>query len=79
MSSWGRGYVTEAVRVMTEFAFQKLGAARMELLCNKDNAKSRKVASRTGYRLEGTHRQSHRNNAGNLCDMCVFAQTRPRK
>jgi len=75
----GRGYVTEAVRALTEFAFRKLGAARMELLCDRDNTKSRRVAKRAGYRLEGIHCRSRRNNAGKLFDMCIFAQTRPRK
>jgi RimJ/RimL family protein N-acetyltransferase len=75
----GRGFVTEAVRALTDFAFQKLGAIRMELLCDGRNTKSRKVARRAGYRLEGIHRKAKRNNAGKLCDMCVFARTRPKK
>ncbi len=74
----GRGYVTEAVRALTDFAFKKLGAVRMELLCDLDNRKSSKVAKRAGYRLEGIHRKSRRNNAGAICDMCIFAQLRPR-
>jgi len=75
----GRGYVTEAVNALTEYAFAKLGANRMELLCDKKNTKSGKVARRAGYRLEGTHRHSKRNNAGELCDMLVFARLRPEK
>jgi RimJ/RimL family protein N-acetyltransferase len=75
----GHGYVTEAVRALTDVAFKKLGAVRMELLCDGNNRKSRKVAKRAGYKLEGIHRQSRRDNAGNLCDMCVYAQTRPPK
>ena len=75
----GRGYVTEAVRALTRFAFVNLGGVRVELLCDRGNTKSRKVARRTGYQLEGIHRKSRRNNAGQICDMCVFAQTRPTK
>jgi RimJ/RimL family protein N-acetyltransferase len=75
----GQGYVTEAVRALTEAAFKKLGAVRMELLCDGHNRRSRKVAKRAGYKLEGIHRQSRRDNAGKLCDMCVYAQTRPPK
>lgn len=73
----GRGYVTEAVRALTEFAFRKLGAIRMELLCDTLNVRSRRVATRCGYRLEGIHRRSRLNNGGELCDICVYAQTRP--
>jgi RimJ/RimL family protein N-acetyltransferase len=75
----GRGFVTEAVRALTDLAFAKLGAVRMELLCDTLNAKSRKVARRAGYRLEGIHRQSRRNNGGKLCDLCIYARTRPKK
>ena len=73
----GRGYVTEAVRALTDYAFRKLGAVRVELLCDSRNVRSRRVATRTGYRLEGTHRFARLNNAGKHCNMCVFAQTRP--
>ncbi len=36
----GLGYVTEAVRALTDAAFKKLGAVRMELLCDGHNTRA---------------------------------------
>src|ERR671915_2104068 len=49
----GRGYVTEAVRGITAFAFDALGARRVEIRCAPLNKRSARVAERAGFRLEG--------------------------
>lgn len=49
----GRGLMTRAVRAMTHHAFTQLGLHRLEIRAATDNARSRAVAERAGYRLEG--------------------------
>lgn len=46
------GYVTEAVKALTIFAFRTMGANRVEIRCDARNMRSRRVAERAGYRLE---------------------------
>ena len=49
----GRGTATEALRLLTEWAFSTLGALRIELLISSENGASRRVAERCGYTREG--------------------------
>jgi RimJ/RimL family protein N-acetyltransferase len=55
----GKGYVTEAVRATQNFCFTSLTAHRLRLGCNDTNDRSRKVAERCGFKLEGHIRQVH--------------------
>ena len=47
------GFVGEAVTALTEFAFEHLHAARVELITDEENLESRKVAERCKFTLEG--------------------------
>jgi RimJ/RimL family protein N-acetyltransferase len=49
----GRGYVTEAVRGIAGFAFEHLGARRVQTRCDSLNERIVRVAERAGYRQEG--------------------------
>ena len=49
----GQGYMTEAVGGITAFAFDCLGARRVEIRCGTLNRRSARVAERGGFRLEG--------------------------
>jgi RimJ/RimL family protein N-acetyltransferase len=55
----GRGAATEMLRLLTRWAFQELGALRIELVINVDNAASERVAERCGYTREGVARSMH--------------------
>jgi RimJ/RimL family protein N-acetyltransferase len=52
----GRGAATEAVRLLTRWAFAELGLARLELTCGPDNGASQRVAERCGFVREGVLR-----------------------
>jgi RimJ/RimL family protein N-acetyltransferase len=52
----GRGAATEALRLLTEWAFSTLGALRLELLIGSENAPSKRVAEHCGYTREGLMR-----------------------
>ena len=52
----GRGAATEAVRLLTRWAFAELELARLELTCGPDNTASQQVAERCGFIREGVLR-----------------------
>lgn len=71
----GNGYVTEAVQAITEFAFRELGARRLEIRCDEENMKSRAVAERAGFELEGTLKQDSVSMDGkSLRNTCIYAK-----
>jgi RimJ/RimL family protein N-acetyltransferase len=55
----GRGVATAALRQLTRWAFAELGALRITLIIDAENAPSRRVAERCGYVREGLLRSSH--------------------
>jgi RimJ/RimL family protein N-acetyltransferase len=69
----GHGYITEAVLALTEFAWS-LGLVRAEIRCDAKNLRSRAVAERAGFALEGVLKNECRTPQGALRDSCVFAQ-----
>jgi RimJ/RimL family protein N-acetyltransferase len=69
----GHGYITEAVLALTELAWS-LGLVRVELRCDARNRRSRAVAERAGFALEGVLKNESRTPQGALRDICLFAQ-----
>lgn len=54
---WGRGYGTEATRLMVEYAFQTLNMNRVWLKVYEDNDRARRAYERVGFRKEGLLRE----------------------
>ena len=52
----GRGVATEALRRLTDWAVEELGAVRLVLMISVDNEPSKRVAARCGYEREGVLR-----------------------
>lgn len=48
-----KGYTTQAVELVTEFAFTSLMLHRIEINLRPENVASRRVAEKAGYRFEG--------------------------
>ena len=69
----GRGYITEAVRGISEFAFERLGARRVEIRCDSRNLPSARVAERAGFRLEGELRNNEVDARGAPRNTLVYA------
>ena len=67
----GRGLATRAVTLMTAWLFE-LGAARVFLTIQSENATSAAVARRAGFRFEGTLR-ANGVRQGQRQDVDVFA------
>lgn len=53
----GRGLVTRACRVLLNYAFGVLDMNRVEIGCAVNNARSRAVPERLGFRVEGVLRE----------------------
>ena len=72
-----QGYITEAVAGLTEFAFETLGAKRVEIRCEALNERSAAIPRRLDFTHEATLRQEDRNHLTNkLRDTMIFAKIR---
>jgi RimJ/RimL family protein N-acetyltransferase len=72
----GKGLMTEAVDGVAAFAFEGLGANRVEIRCDPRNVRSANVAARCGFTREGTLRNDKRDADGSLRDTAIYARTR---
>jgi RimJ/RimL family protein N-acetyltransferase len=75
-SAVGRGFVSEAVQLLTRFAFDKLQANRVEIRMDVANERSRAVPERLGFVYEGCLRRSMPDVNGEARDIDMFALVR---
>jgi ribosomal-protein-serine acetyltransferase len=75
-SDTGRGVMGEAVRALSRMAFDALAARRVEIRMDERNARSRRVAERCGFTLEGVLRQDALTPQGEPRNTCVYARVR---
>ena len=72
-----QGYITEVAASLTDFAFDTLGAKRVEIRCDSLNVRSAAIPKRLGFDHEATLRHHDRNHLTNkLRDTLVFAKVR---
>lgn len=71
-----QGYATEAVQGIMVFAFETLGAQRVEIRCASENRPSARVAERVGFRLEGELRNTEVDAQGKPRNVLVFSMIR---
>lgn len=72
----GQGYMSEAVRVVTNYAFDGLDASKVALRCDARNTRSAAVAERLGFVREARLRAEALANDGTLVDELQYALTR---
>ncbi|HLQ71380.1 MAG TPA: GNAT family N-acetyltransferase [Bacillota bacterium] len=71
----GKGYMTEAVERIAEFAFIELGAKRVEIRCDAKNISSRAIPERLNFELEGILKNEGMSPDGKEPrDTCVYAK-----
>jgi RimJ/RimL family protein N-acetyltransferase len=70
----GQGHVSEAVRLLAAMAFERLAARRVEIRMDPRNLKSRAVAERCGFELEGILRNDALGVDGSPRDTCVYSR-----
>jgi ribosomal-protein-serine acetyltransferase len=80
-SEQGHGYVTEGLRLLIDYAFESLGAQRIELGIDALNTRSVAVAQRNGFVLEGRLRHTGIEDDRTLVDNLIFSlvPTDPRR
>ena len=49
---WGQGIMTEAVKVLCDYAFNELNKLKLSITALEDNIGSRKVAEKNGFKFE---------------------------
>ncbi|WFA03572.1 GNAT family N-acetyltransferase [Bacillus sp. HSf4] len=70
----GKGYMTEALKGLIDFAKNALGAKRLEIRCDSTNHRSRKMAERLGFQLEAVlHHDDLSNDLSEYRDTCIYA------
>jgi ribosomal-protein-serine acetyltransferase len=69
----GRGIMTSAVAALVDHAFAALRLNRLEIRTDVQNAPSRAVAERLGFRYEGTLRQAYRVTDERYSDDAVYS------
>ena len=69
----GRGVATAATIALSAWAFRH-GFARLELLTERENAASQRVALNAGYRREGIRRMAGAGRAGTRHDLVAWAR-----
>ncbi len=68
---WGRGLMTEAVRAITSYAFQKAETHRIYACVYAWNPASARVLEKAGYQLEGRLRK-HAHKDGMFVDEFIY-------
>jgi len=70
-----QGLMTEAVNALTQYAINELRVKRIEIRCDKDNIRSKKVAERLGYHLEAVLKSNRINlSDGKLSDTLIYVR-----
>ena len=71
-----RRVATRAVEILTRWAFEDLGIARMEIFVDPRNAPSVRVAEAAGYTREGLLRSYRPSRNGGRLDLAIYARLR---
>lgn len=71
----GKGYATDAVKLMTGYLFDRKKNNRIRLIIHPDNLASRRIAEKCGYKHEGTARGAWFHHGRNQ-DVEVYALLR---
>jgi len=72
---WGKGIMSQAVKLVTDFGFKKLKLKRIYAHTFSFNKGSSRVLEKSGFKPEGILRKHHMKD-GKLMDLCVFGKVR---
>ncbi len=72
-SMQGEGYMSEAVNRVIDISFDLFNMVRVQLLIDTENSATQRVAEKVGFTLEGTFRNHHRRNNGELTNAMVYS------
>ncbi|MDN4595416.1 GNAT family N-acetyltransferase [Polycladomyces subterraneus] len=72
----GKGIVTRCVIRLLDHLFEEKQVHRAEIRCHADNARSRAIPDRLGFRLEGCLKQASRTSDREYGDQLIFGLLR---
>lgn len=75
-ASWGKGYATEAIRLVTEYGFKTLNLHKITASCYASNQGSAKAFVKVGFFEEGV-RKSHSFSYGKYEDVILLGIINP--
>jgi len=70
---WGKGIMTEALKMVISFAFAQVGLQRIQAIHNVKNPASGRVMQKAGMQLEGIMRRYMLDNEGDYADHALYA------
>ena len=70
----GQGLITEGVNALSDHAMEVLRANRLVLTVDERNLRSCRLAERSGFSFEGTHRNADLGPDGQLRNLRVYAK-----
>ena len=73
---WRKGIMTEAAKAVIDFGFSELQLDAIRVFHKVNNARSRRVVQKCGFRYDGTIRCSSKGPDGSLIDRCTYTITR---
>ena len=72
---WGKGYMTQAVKLMLKYLFLNNGADIVAAAHFVDNSRSKRVLEKCGFVYEGTLRREFTHWDGRILDSCMYSMT----
>jgi RimJ/RimL family protein N-acetyltransferase len=76
--AWGKGYATEAVLLVMDFAFKKLKLRKITAGIYAPNAGSARVLEKAGFKREGLRVKQYRRGRGHA-DAVMFGKLNPKR
>lgn len=73
---WGKGIMTEAMKAVIDFGFERMELNRIEVYIMPRNRRSVKLVKRLGFKKEGLLRQRYFDEFGNFTDDILFSMLR---
>jgi|ETNmetMinimDraft_23_1059889.scaffolds.fasta_scaffold67049_2 RimJ/RimL family protein N-acetyltransferase len=73
---WGRGWGTETLRILVDYAFTDLNLYRLQLTVLADNDRAIRLYERIGFQHEGTFREFRERDGGRF-DMLLYGLLLP--
>jgi ribosomal-protein-alanine N-acetyltransferase len=73
---WGKGIMSEAMKAVIDFGFEKMELNRIEVYVMPRNKRSVRMIKNLGFKREGLLRQRFFDEFGNFTDDILFSMLR---
>jgi len=70
---WGRGYMTEAVKQVVKYFFDKMRVELLTVFHIPSNVRSKRVIEKCGFQYEATIKQGFKNYDGQVFDCIIYS------